>query len=197
MLPEDHFQDLIVRVRAGDQDASTQFAKMFEPFILRVIRFEMRKQTHYTKIRACLGSSDVCQSVLKSLFVGLREGRFELNQPEQLQKLLRIMSRFKIATEGRRLSVILREVMDGGSPPDRADSGPGPEKPVDDQDLAEAVLRYFSEYELGILQRRLDGETWPEIAARLGVSPDTLRRRLERAIERVRNIPSLRALIVG
>ena len=79
-------------------------------------------------IRPRLGSSDVCQSVFKSLFVGLKEGRFELNQPEQLQRLLRIMSRFKIATESRRLSVILREVMDGGSPPDLADSGPEPGK---------------------------------------------------------------------
>jgi len=143
--PEDRFQDLIVRVRAGDQDASTQFARMFEPLVLRVVRFAMRKHTSHRKIRSRLGSSDVCQSVFKRLFAGLKEGRFELNQPEQLKKLLRIMSRFKIAAGGRRLSVILREVMEGGSPPDQADSGPSPEKPVDDHDLAEAVLRHFSE----------------------------------------------------
>jgi RNA polymerase sigma factor (sigma-70 family) len=197
MLPEDQFQDLIGRVRCGDQDAWTQFAQTFEPFVLRVVRFAMRKQTNYTKIRSRLGSSDVCQSVFKSLFVGLKEGRFELNQPEQLQKLLRIMSRFKIATEGRRLSVILREVMDGGAPPDQADSGPSPEKPVDDRDLAEAILRQFSEDELDIVQRRLDGQTWPVIAAQIGVDADTLRRRLERAIKRVKNIPSMKALDAG
>ena len=197
MLPEDQFQDLIVRVRSGDQDAWTQFARIFEPFVLRVVRFAMRKQTNYRKIRSRLGSSDICQSVFKSLFVGLKEGRFELNQPEQLQNLLRIMSRFKIATEGRRLSVILREVMDEGSPPDQADSGPSPEKPIDDQDLAEAILRHFSEDELEIVQRRLDGQTWPVIAAQLGVDADTLRRRLERAIKRVRNIPSMKALNAG
>lgn len=157
----------------------------------------MRKQTNYRKIRSRLGSSDICQSVFKSLFVGLKEGRFELNQPAQLQNLLRIMSRFKIATEGRRLSVILREVMDEGSPPDQADSGPSPEKPIDDQDLAEAILRHFSEDELEIVQRRLDGQTWPVIAAQLGVDADTLRRRLERAIKRVRNIPSMKALNAG
>ncbi len=197
MTPDAQFQDLVVRVRAGDQDASTEFARMFEPFILRVTRFEMRKQINHKKIRSRLGSSDICQSVFKSLFVGLKEGRFELNQPEQLQKLLRIMSRFKIATEGRRLSVILREVMAEGSPPDQADSGPSPEKPVEDQDLAEAVLRYLSQDELDLLQRRLDGATWPQIAAQLGAEADTLRRRLERAIQRVRNIPSLKALNAG
>jgi RNA polymerase sigma factor (sigma-70 family) len=197
MPPQNHFQDLIVRVRAGDQDASTELAQMFEPFILRVIRFAMRRKPYYAKIRSRVGSSDICQSVFKSLFVGLKEGRFELDQPDQVQKLLRIMSRFKIATEGRRLSAILRDVMDDGSPPDRADSGPSPEKAVEDQDLAEAVLRQFSEDELDLLQQRLDGQTWPAIAAKLNVSADTLRRRLERAVERVKNIPSLRALNAG
>jgi DNA-directed RNA polymerase specialized sigma24 family protein len=197
MPPQNQFQDLIVRVRAGDQDASTQLARMFEPFILRFVRFDMRKRADQGKIRARLGSSDICQSVFKSLFVRLKEGRYELNQPEQLQKLLRIMSRFKIATEGRRLSVILREVMDGGSQPDQADPGPSPEKPVEDNDFAEAVLKHFSDDELDLLQRRLDGETWPAIAAGRGVSIDSPRKTLARAIERVRNIPSLRELIIG
>jgi DNA-directed RNA polymerase specialized sigma24 family protein len=194
MPPEGHFHDLIIRVRAGDENASTEFARMFEPFILRVTRFEMRK---FGKIRSRLGSSDICQSVFKSLFIGLKEGRFELNQPEHLRRLLRIMSRFKIMTEGRRLSVILREVIDGGSTPDQADSGPGPEKPVDDRDLADTVLGHFSEDELDLLQRRLDGQTWPEIAGDLDVEADTLRRRLERAIKRVRSIPSLNELNAG
>jgi DNA-directed RNA polymerase specialized sigma24 family protein len=197
MPPLNHFQDLIVRVRAGDQDASTELARMFEPFILRFVRFDMRKRSDQAKIRARLGFSDICQSVFKSLFVGLKEGRFELNQPEQLQKLLRIMSRFKIATEGRRLSVILREVMDGDSPPDQTDPGPRPEKPVEDQDLADAVLKHFSEDELDLLQRRLDGETWTVIAAERGVSADSPRKTLARAIERVRSLPSLRELIIG
>lgn len=197
MPPPDHFQDLIVRVRAGDQDASTELARMFEPFILRFVRFDMRKRGDRGKIRARLGSADICQSVFKSLFAGLKEGRFELSEPEQLQKLLRIMSRFKIATEGRRLSVILREVMDGGSPPDQADPGPSPEKPVEDQDMAEAVLKHFSEDELDLLQRRLDGETWPAIAAERGVSIDSPRKTLARAIERVRKLPALRELSMG
>jgi DNA-directed RNA polymerase specialized sigma24 family protein len=197
MPPQDQFQDLIVRVRAGDQDAATQLARMFEPFILRVIRFDMRKRGDHGKIRARLGSSDICQSVFKSLFVGLKEGRFELSEPEQLQKLLRIMSRFKIATEGRRLSVILREVMDGGAPPVQADPGPRPEKPIEDQDLVDAVLKHFSEDELDLLQRRLNGESWPAIAAERGVSVDSPRKTLARAIERVRSLPALRELIVG
>ena len=115
----------------------------------------------------------MCQSVFKSLFVGLKEGRFELNRPDQLERLLRVMSRFKIASEGRRLSVILREVIDGYSPPDQTDSGPSPEKPIDDQDLAENVVKHFMDDELELLRRRLDGESWPSIAAQQGVSAES------------------------
>ena len=118
-------------------------ARIFEPFVLRVVRFAMRKQTNYRKIRSRLGSSDICQSVFKSLFVGLKEGRFELNQPEQLQNLLRIMSRFKIATEGRRLSVILREVMDEGSPPIRLTPVRAPKNPSTTRILPKPSLDIF------------------------------------------------------
>jgi DNA-directed RNA polymerase specialized sigma24 family protein len=196
MPPADHFQDLIVRARAGDQDASTELARAFEPFILRFIRFQMRRHANYRKIRSRLGSADICQSVFKSLFDGLKHGRFQLNQPDQLNKLLRMMSRFKIATEGRRLSVILREVIEGGTPPDQVDPRSRPEKPVDDRDLTETVLAHFSEEELALLERRLDGETWPLIAAQVGEAADTLRRRLERAIHRVNSLPALKSLYV-
>jgi DNA-directed RNA polymerase specialized sigma24 family protein len=197
MAPQDQFRDLVVRVRAGDQDAATELARVFEPFIVRYVRFAMRKRRDYKRIRPRLGSADICQSVFKSLFVGLKEGRFELNQPDQLERLLRVMSRFKIATEGRRLSVILREVIDGDSPPDRTDSGASPEKPIDDQDLVENVVAHFFDDELELLHRRLDGETWPSIAAQLGVNAESLRKKLERAIERVRNVPSLHAIFHG
>ena len=179
-------------MRAGDQDASTELAGCSSRSSFASSGSRCGSGATSSKIRSRLGSSDVCQSVFKSLFAGLKEGpvRAESTRTSS-ERLLRVMSRFKIATEGRRLSVILREVIDGGSPPDQADSGPSPEKPVDDQDLAETVVKHFSEDELELLQRRLDGETWPAIAAQLGVSADTLRKKLERAIERVNNVPSL------
>ncbi len=193
MSEDDQFEDLVGRVRAGDQDAADELTRMFEPFILRYVRFAMRKRSNYPVIHARFGSSDVCQSVLASLFVGLREGRFELKRPDQVERLLRVMSRFKIGAESRKLSVVLREVIQRESALDQADSGPGPEKTVDDKDLVEAVVNHFTDVELGILQRRLDGETWPAIAEQVGESAEALRRRLARAIDRVKNTPGLRS----
>ena len=197
MRSDGDFRDLTDRVRAGDQDAAAELTRMLEPFILRYVRFAMRKRRKYDAIRARLGASDVCQSVLASLFVRLREGRFELTCRAQVERLLRVMSRFKLGAEGRRLSVILREVIGEGSPPDQADSGPGPEKAVDDKDLAEIVIKHLADDDLDILQRRLDGDTWLAIAADLGVNADALRKRLARAIQRVRSIPSLQVIHKG
>ena len=42
MAAPDQFHDLMVRVLAGDQDAATELARMFEPFIVRYVRFAMR-----------------------------------------------------------------------------------------------------------------------------------------------------------
>jgi DNA-directed RNA polymerase specialized sigma24 family protein len=195
MPADDGFEDLVGRVRAGDQDAADELARMFEPFVLRYVRFAMRKRRNYPVIHSRFGSSDVCQSVLASLFVGLRDGRFELKHPEQVERLLRVMSRFKIGAESRKLSVILRELIDRESALDQADSGPGPEKTVDDKDLVEAVVNHFTGVELGILQRRLDGDTWPAIAAQLGESAEALRKTLARAIDRVKNMPAMRAAL--
>jgi hypothetical protein len=195
MIQQDDFHDLIRRVRDGDEEAAFRLIGEFQPFILRVVRFQMRHRREFDRLRSRVGFSDICQSVFKSLFEGLRQGRFELDQPEQLQKLLGAMSRLKIATEARRLSVILRDVLDADALGNRADSGTGPEKPIEDQDLSETILKHFASDELEILARRLDDQPWSEIAAALGATPDALRKMLARAIERVKNEPALQAVL--
>ena len=94
--------DLIRRAQLGDEMASTELVRRFEPFIHRVVRLPMRQRRDYNRLRHELGCSDVCQSVLKSLFRGLRNNRFRLDQPGDLEKLLQTMVRFTLATKGRR-----------------------------------------------------------------------------------------------
>jgi DNA-directed RNA polymerase specialized sigma24 family protein len=186
------FHDLIHRVRSGDQDAATDLVRLFEPYILRVIRIRMRERADFERLRHEVSSADICQSVFTSLFVRLKDGRFELDHPDDLTKLLTVMARLKIATKARRSSVRWRDVFCDDAPQNRADSGPGPEKPVDDKDLSEAILRLFSLDDLEILNRRLGGETWSQIAETLGGTPDARRHQLERAIDLVRDNPEVR-----
>jgi DNA-directed RNA polymerase specialized sigma24 family protein len=185
------FQELIRLARSGDEDAAARLTREFEPFIRRFVRVRMRSRSNRERLRPELDSADICQSVFKSLFVGLRVGRFELDQPEQLQKLLSAMVRFKVATKARRLSVTLREVLGGEEPREAVDSGPGPEKAVDDKDLLDTILERFAPDEVDLLVRRLHDQPWPAIAAEVGGTAEGLRKKLARALERVRGHPEL------
>src|SRR5690348_14135494 len=172
MSQPDGFQELIRLARAGDEAAAARLTEEFEPFIRRFVRFRMRGRSDADRLRPELDSADICQSVFKSLFVGLMGGRFELGRPEQLHKLLAAMVRFKVATKARRLSVTLREVLDLGASRDRVDSGPAPEKVIEDRDLLDTILKQFAGDELDLLVRRLDDQPWPAIAAAVGGTPE-------------------------
>jgi DNA-directed RNA polymerase specialized sigma24 family protein len=194
MAGQGEFLDLISRVRSGDEDAAATLVAQFEPFIKRVARLRMRNRGDYNRLRHDVGSTDICQSVLTSLLLRLKHGRFDLNQPKDMEKLLGAMVRFKIANKARHLSVIWRDVAGATEPYERADPAPGPEKPVDDKDLSEIIFKLLSVEELEILNRRLDDQSWPEIAAATGSTPDASRKKLVRAFERVRSDPGMRGV---
>ena len=186
------FQELICLARTGDEAAAARLAHEFEPFIRRFVRFRIRYRPNHERLRPEIDSADICQSIFKSLFVGLREGKFELNRPEQLMKLLSAMARFKVATMARRLSVTLREILELDAPRDRTDTGPGPEKVVDDRDAIDTILKLFDRDEVDLLVRRLDDQPWSAIAEAVGGTAESLRKKLTRAIERVRDHPELK-----
>ncbi len=195
MTGQDEFLDLIRRVRSGDEDAATALVAQFEPFILRVARFRMRHRGDYDRLRYDVGSIDVCQSVFKSLFARLKAGRFDLNQPKDMEKLLVAMIRFKIANKARKLSVVWREIRCDSEPTERVDPRPGPEKSVNDKDLSEIIFKLFS------VERSGD----PQPKARRPIVARDRRgargywrgpaKQLERAFERVREDPGMRSVL--
>jgi RNA polymerase sigma factor (sigma-70 family) len=184
-LPPDVL-DLIPRAREGEEAAWTQLVRRIEPLIHRVARIRMRQHGKSDEIRHDVGSSDVCQSVFRSLFQGLRENRYHLDQPADLERLLHVMIRFNVATKARRSSVQLRQVIDDFEQQGWLDSNPGPDQEVADQDLIEAVQEQLSEEELEIFTLRLDDVSWASIGQKLGCSADAARVQLNRALARVR-----------
>jgi hypothetical protein len=83
-------------------------------------------------------------------------------------------------------------VLELDAPLKRAALGPGPEKLVDDRDALETILKLFEGDELEILIRRLDDQPWSAIALAVGGTAEGLRKKLTRALERVRDHPELR-----
>jgi hypothetical protein len=185
---------LIRLARAGDEDAAARLAREFEPFVRRFVRFRMRCRSNQKRLRRETDSADICQSVFKSLFVGLRDGKFILNRPEQLAKLLSAMARFKVATRARRLNVTLREMLEVEDARDCPGITPGPDKVAADRHALETILKLFDEDELDLLIRRLDDQPWSAIAGAVGGTAEGLRKKLVRAIDRVRAHPELQHL---
>ena len=174
------FDDLIQRIRSGDPDAAAQLVAEYEPFIRRATRNRMRSSS----LRRMLDSMDICQSVLASLFHRTNEGQYVLNTSDELQKLLMRMVRNKVADAWRRYSVRILGI-DGIELDLTCGAAAPPEDELVIKELIEKARSQFSGEELELLDLRIDGREWDEIARLKAGTPESLRKRLSRAIDRV------------
>jgi RNA polymerase sigma-70 factor (ECF subfamily) len=185
MAQDESFRGLIRRVRAGDAEAATRLVRCYEPTIRMVIR---RRLTN-PALRRVLDSMDVCQSVLASFFVRAASGQYELDTPEQLLKLLAVMARNKLknyALHERAARRDYQRLQKGGlQDKDCVDPRSSPSQVVADRELLDQFRRRLSPQEQLLADQRALGRPWTELAAEVGGSPDGLRMRLHRAIERV------------
>jgi RNA polymerase sigma-70 factor (ECF subfamily) len=178
------FLDLIRRVRAGDQEGAAELVRRYTPAVRRMIRVQLRDR----RLRRILDSMDVCQSVLASFFIRAAAGQYDLNQPAQLLRLLVVMARNKLASRARHSYVLRREMASpeaAGDPEARPAPGPGPCQQAAWRDLLREVLGRLSVDERQLADRRADRQEWSQIAAELGGTPEALRKKLARALDRV------------
>jgi RNA polymerase sigma-70 factor (ECF subfamily) len=174
---------LIERARAGDQDAAAELVRDFEPHIRRAVRVQLRD----SRLKGALEASDVCQSVLASFFARLAMGQYELSEPRQLTGLLMAMARSKVATRARRSEVRKRaaDPADYIAMPEIPAQNPDPGRLVAGRDLLEQFRSRLTPDERALSELRADGLGWPAIAAELGGTPEGLRKKLSRALDRV------------
>ncbi len=182
---ENSFQELIRRARSGDGEAAEELVRRYEPTIRRTVHIHLRD----ARLRRLLDSMDICQSVFKSFFVRAASGQYQLETPEQLLALLVTMARNKLAGHARKPQVQRRDQRRGGTAgvADSAITAPGadPSQQVAAQDLLHEFRKRLSPEERLLADQRAQGREWAEIAAQQGRSPDALRKRLERALQRV------------
>jgi RNA polymerase sigma-70 factor (ECF subfamily) len=183
MAPTDGFAELVRRVRAGDEAAAVELVRRYEPAVRRAVRFQMRDR----RLRRHFDSLDVCQSVLGSFFVRAASGQYDLDGPGQLLNLLVAMARHKLATQARKRQVVRRQ--EGAPVADEAPTGreASPSAQVVARDLLQEVRKRLSGEERALADERGRGREWAEIAADLGGSPEALRKKLARALDRVAN----------
>jgi RNA polymerase sigma-70 factor (ECF subfamily) len=179
------FRDLMSRLRSGDGEAAAALVRRYEPYLRRAVRVHLRDP----RLRRQLDSLDICQEVLASFFLRAALGQYELASPEQLLRLLTSMVRNKVANQVNKQAARRRDYrrVEAGEVDEQAVPDPEgtPSQVVAGRELVEEGRRRLSPEERRLLEWRDQGREWADIAAEVGSSPEALRKKLERAIDRV------------
>jgi RNA polymerase sigma-70 factor (ECF subfamily) len=182
---ESSFPLLLQRVRAGDAEAAAALVRCYEPEIRRAVRVRLTDP----RLRRTLDSIDICQSVLGNFFVRVAAGQFDLHEPKDLLKLLVTMARNKLLDRARQEQAERRDGRRTQASPEAlaavADAGESPSQIVSGRELLEAMHARMTPEERDLAAQRVAGRDWAEIAAARGESPEALRKRYERTIDRL------------
>lgn len=184
MSADTPFQDLIARMRSGDQNAATELVRRYESVIRRTVRFRLVD----TRLGAIFDSMDICQSVLGSFFVRAAAGQFDLDTPEELVKLLTTMARNKLASQARKEQADRRDrrrAVGGELVGEMPASEPSPSQQLMSAEMLQEVYRRLSPNELRLVELRNQGHDWAHIAQELDSDPVLLRKQFSRALDRV------------
>jgi RNA polymerase sigma-70 factor (ECF subfamily) len=180
------FADFIRRIRAGDDEAARELVARYEPIIQREVRVRLRDPRLYSRF----DWTDVCQSVMASFFARAAAGQFDLEQPDQLLRLLVVMARHKLAKQERRHRADRRdyrrlEPCDPAEVEGRHATAPSPSRLVAGRELLDEFRRRLNDEERQLADLRAQGYDWAEIAGRLGGTPRARCKQLARALDRV------------
>lgn len=187
MLSDQEFTSLMDKARAGDAEAAQRLVELYEPEIRRTARMKLKD----SRLRRIVDSIDICQSVFGKFFQTAQSSRgLDLQKPEQLLGLLVTMTRNRVVDEHRHQTAQKRDAGDGVVGAEAnvlVSDGPGPRTETELKEMLANVRSKLTVIELEVADLRGAGLSWEEVAQRIGGSPDGHRKRLERAIQRVRD----------
>jgi RNA polymerase sigma-70 factor (ECF subfamily) len=179
-------------VRSGDADAACVIVHRYE----QAIRMAVRTRLTDPAMRRQFDSIDVCQSVLGSFFLHAATGAYDLHEPRQLVALLIKMAQNKLAMHVRRHYRECRDVRSSqGLDVEEAgiaSSTPDSYRQAAAKELLGRALDMMPAETRSIAQRRMDGESWSDIALSMGGAADGRRMQYQREIERVADVLDVR-----
>jgi RNA polymerase sigma factor (sigma-70 family) len=180
------FAAYIQRIRAGDERAAAELVRQYEPLIRRVVRLRLEDPG----LRRLFDSVDVCQSVLASFFRRSAAGQYDLENPEQLAKLLATMAKNQLISAARRQRSQRRDHRRNA--PDAAEHlgriaarQSTPSQQVSGQELFRRFRQEMTDEEKQLAELRSRGLDWAGVAGVLGGTAQARRMQLARALDRV------------
>ena len=192
MAASDSFDDVMARLRAGDQAAARE---IFQRFVQRLVRLTRR---HLDAVmRRKVDPEDVVQSAYKSFFLHYGEGKLEVVDWGNLWGLLTLITMRKCLDRVEYHRAECRDVRrEAAAHPGAAGAEPWweavareprPEEAVVLAETVELLLRGLDAKERPILEMSLQGYTTQEISEQLGRPERSVRRlreRLRKELER-------------
>ncbi|MBX3415998.1 MAG: sigma-70 family RNA polymerase sigma factor [Pirellulaceae bacterium] len=188
-LPVDgEFARLMERANRGEVEAQARICEHYEPKVRIIARVMLGPA-----LRSHFDSMDLVQSVHRSLLVGLRDQKFDISTPQKLIALASTIVRRKVARKWRRtrkqqvltdLDAVgeLAQTLSELSSPDA-----NPAQVAEFNDQISALCDQMGEIERRMLALRLDGFTWDEVGAQLGLHPVAARVRWSRLKQRLQD----------
>lgn len=193
MSQANEFLQLVERVRRGEATAAAEVVRRFEPEVRRFIHFRLTSPT----VRRFVDSLDICQSVLARFFVHLSAGELDLAEPRQLQALLLKMARNRIYDAvgaqhaGRRDA---RRVLGGGHEALAAiaQGDDSPSQLLAAEEIVAAVRGALAADDRYLVDQRMAGREWSDLAAEIQTTPEAVRKRVTRALDQAAETLGLR-----
>lgn len=177
------FEELVRRVRQGDEQAAAELVRGYET----PIRVLVRSRLTDPSLKRQFDSVDVCQSVLASFFVRMAAGQYDLDSPQELIGLLVKMARNKLSSRARFHQQECRDAHRQGELDDHAHAvagaEPGPDRVAAGRELLELLRANLPAEERRMAELRGQGMGWVEIAQALGGTPNARRMQFKRAID--------------
>ena len=173
-------QELLARIRAGDEDAARELLTRYEPKVRLVVRRQLPRL-----LRSRFDSLDFLQSVWGSFFHKIRTGPNDLMEEQNLITFLAWAARNKVIDEYRRAGTrkqdMSREepltvVGDGEA---GLAGGDTPSQLAQARETFDRLRDLLPEDRRVILEMRAAGHSCKEIGERMGVSERTVQRVLE------------------
>jgi len=177
-----HFQALLRQVQQGSHEAARELYETYVDHVLRGVRVRL-----WHRMRSKYDSQDFVQQVFASFFDG-RERLPDFDTPEALVNYLLGMAYNKVTGEGRHLQTQKHDIQ-REQRIDTATTAAGPH-PASRDPTPSAVAVYHEQYDRlvdrqpprvkRIVELRLDGKTFEEIAAELDIDESTARKVIKR-----------------
>jgi RNA polymerase sigma factor (sigma-70 family) len=178
---------LVSAIQAGDEHAIGIFIKHYEPPLRRVLRV--------TKVirllQSQMDSQDVVQSVLFQVIQDIQAQRVRFEDMRDLECYLKKVGRNRLHDHIRRQKAAKRDRRrtiggEAGALSQVARAGPSPSQIAEIREQVARVEACASPSELQLIKEHADGTGWKQLAEARDVSPEALRKRIERVRQRIR-----------